>query len=217
MAKYNLESLNSFLENGEEDGISGFIFETVETDFDITPNEFLNFAKHDFTAKYDHHLVNSLSNVKRAIDSQLDSLLFGFGLSERAKKWNFPTKIDFLNSIGVVSPGILKKINTKRNLLEHEYRNPTEEEVEDALDVAELFIKYTDKYLIRALKFCDVFSRGEGYITITLDWENCKITSTYRIYEDDKFKKTVTEELTNASQKEYGDYLKFYLKLYNYL
>jgi len=82
-----------------------------------------------------------LSSAKRAIDSQLNSLLIGFGLSKRAKDWHFPIETNFLNSIGVVSPGILKKINAKRNLLEHEYKSPTDEAVEYALDVANLLTK----------------------------------------------------------------------------
>ena len=113
MREFSLESLNNILEMGEFEHCSCC---DVETDFEISPLNFLKYAEYDLTAKYDHHLVNSLSNTKRAIDSQLDSLLTGFGLSERAKKWNFPKKIEFLNNIGVISPRILTKINKKRNL-----------------------------------------------------------------------------------------------------
>ncbi|MEA2075447.1 MAG: hypothetical protein U9O85_06905 [Euryarchaeota archaeon] len=43
---------------------------------------------------------------------------------------------------GIIAPQILKKINDKRNLLEHEFKKPSLEQVEDALDVATLFISY---------------------------------------------------------------------------
>lgn len=155
------------------------------------------------------------SNTKRAIDSQLDSLLIGFGLSERAKKWHFPTKIDFLNSIGIISPRFLNKINKKRNLLEHEYKNPTEEEVEDALDVAVLFINYTNKFIIRAIR--DFYLIGEDLNCILiLDWDNCKIVFEHRVYIDDKWSGNVSEELT-ADQKDYDECLKLYLKLYEFM
>jgi hypothetical protein len=161
--KVNLEFLNSFINTPEgSDNVSTYMFENIETGFEISPSEFLKFADCDLTAKYDHHLVNSLSNSKRAIDSQLDSLLIGFGLSERSKKWRFPQKIDFLNNVGVISPRILTKINKKRNLLEHEYKNPSEEEVEDALDVATLFVAYTNKYLFRANTGFELYIEGEG-------------------------------------------------------
>lgn len=216
MSKSNLGILNLFINSDTACVVDGCSFETVEPGFDISPEDFLKFAEHDLLAKYDHHFVNSLSNIKRAIDSQLDSLLIGFGLSERAKKWNFPTKIDYLNSIGVISPRILNKINKRRNLLEHEYKNPNQEEVEDALDVAILFVKYTDKYLFRALKDCYLLGE-EGRITITLNWKECKITADYPIYEDNKYSGFVTEVVATADQKEYAEYLKFFLKLYNYL
>jgi hypothetical protein len=74
--KVNLEFLNSFINTPEgSDNVSTYMFENIETGFEISPSEFLKFADSDLTAKYDHHLVNSLSNSKRAIDSQLDSLL----------------------------------------------------------------------------------------------------------------------------------------------
>ena len=57
--------------NGELDS-SGV--ETIKTKFDISPGKFLKFAEYNLTAKYDHCLVNSLSNTKRAIDCQLDTL-----------------------------------------------------------------------------------------------------------------------------------------------
>lgn len=46
------------------------------------------------------------------------------------KTVGFPHKVDYLNEVGVFSPNISKKINQKRNLLEHEYSNPTKEEID---------------------------------------------------------------------------------------
>lgn len=68
---FDLESLNLFI---DVDCIDGWDNKTIETDFDISPEQFLRFAEYDLSAKYDHYLVNSLSNTKRSIDSQLDSL-----------------------------------------------------------------------------------------------------------------------------------------------
>lgn len=217
VAKVNLEFLYLFINTSEvADNVSVYMFENIETGFEISPSEFIKFADYDLTAQYNHHLINCLSNTKRAIDSQLDSLLIGFGVSERSKNWHFPEKVNFLNSIGVISPGILKKINRKRNFLEHEYIYPSKEEVEDALDVAKLFVAYTNKYLIRANTGFELSIEGEGDIDINLDWENHKITCTYRTYDIyDKFKDFITEELVSADQKEYDEYFKFYLKLYD--
>ena len=43
--------------------------------------------------------------------------------------------------IGVVSPNILKRINTRRVQLEHYHEKPKNEEVTDFLDITELFIE----------------------------------------------------------------------------
>jgi hypothetical protein len=210
LSKLSLEYLNIFLE-GELDSSSG---ETIETNFSISPSKFLKYAEYDLAAKYDHCLVNSLSNTKRAIDCQLDSLLIAFGLSERAKRWRFPEKINYLNSIGIISPRILNKINKKRNLLEHEYKNTNEDEVEDALDVALLFVNYTNKYILRAVTEYDLYYEKEevvNFLKATLDWRNCKLVFVTR---DNTDKQKETTEIS-ASQKEYDDYLKIYLKLCN--
>jgi hypothetical protein len=217
VSKFNLEYFNYCIDTHGANGVDGYGYENIKIGFDNSPDEFLKFAEYDSTAEYDHHLVNSLSNSKRAIDSQLDSLLIAFGLSKRAKNWHFPEKINYLNSIGIISPRILNKINKKRNLLEHEYKNPNKEEVEDALDVAQLFVAYTNKYLFPALKEYTLWSKKEGHVTITLDWENCKFISTYPTYVDNEFKENITEDLVVADQKDYDEYLKFYLTIYKLL
>jgi hypothetical protein len=202
--EFSLESLNHVFEMGKFEHCS---YDNIETNFEISPEDFLTYAEYDLTAKYDHHLVNSLSNTKRAIDSQLDSLLIGFGLSERLKKLNFPKKIEFLNNIGVISPRILTKINRKRNLLEHEYKNPSEEEVEDALDVAILFINYTNKYLFQAITYLSIIyedDEGRDLNSIELDWINGELIFS--------FPPLGENVVIKADQTNYEQYLKFYLK-----
>ncbi len=45
----------------------------------ITPKDFLMFAEEDFIGETTRGMVDSLSNAKRAIDSQIDSILSCFG------------------------------------------------------------------------------------------------------------------------------------------
>lgn len=211
MSELSLEYLNLFLKGKPETSS----FETIITNFDISPSKFLKFAEYDLTANYDHCLVNSLSNTKRAIDCQLDSLLIAFGLSGRAKRWRFPQKIEYLNSVGIISPRILNKINKKRNLLEHEYKYPNKEEVEDALDVALLFVNYTNKYILQATTEYDLYYETEevvSFLEATLDWINCKLVFVTRDNTDKQ--EEITEIL--ASQKGYDEYLRIFIKLYSY-
>ncbi len=66
----------------------------------------MDFAKSDLQENTEKSLVNALSNVKRAIDCRLASLLYIFGYYQKTKRenWNFPRTTDFLVKIGVVAP-----------------------------------------------------------------------------------------------------------------
>jgi len=125
-------------------------------DFEIEADEFMKFAEADLQQETTQGLVNALSNAKRAIDCQVDTVLGCFGLLARR---NFPQKINILNELGIVTPRIIKKVVKARNFLEHEYVNPEREQVEDAVDVATLFVVSLDKGLRNFwcdLKFVEV-------------------------------------------------------------
>ncbi|MEW6035877.1 MAG: hypothetical protein AB1529_04650 [Candidatus Micrarchaeota archaeon] len=81
--------------------------------FKISPYDFLRFAKSDLNLKTKRNTINALSNTKRAIGCQVDTLLYFLGHYKKAKKerWNFPTKISFLKNLNIVGPKILEKIN----------------------------------------------------------------------------------------------------------
>jgi hypothetical protein len=120
------------------------------TPFELKSEDFMRFARRDLKdTTEERSLVNALSNIKRAIDCRTASLLCFFGVYDRSKKedWNFPQSTDFLLKVGVLAPNILRKINKKRNELEHEFKKPTYEEVTDFLDVAQLFLAFTEQFL----------------------------------------------------------------------
>ncbi|MET3456557.1 hypothetical protein [Pseudomonas kilonensis] len=104
----------------------------------ISPIEFLNLAEDDFERGGLAALVNATTNVKRAIVSQLDQLLISFGYP--SLRWNVPKKIERLRALGLLAPRLLRKVVDMRNILEHEYATPDLKEVEEALDIASLFV-----------------------------------------------------------------------------
>jgi len=124
----------------------GRIDMTEELPFELKAEDFINFAKSDMKGKSKKDPVNALSNIKRAIENRMDGLLFIFKY-QIAKNWNFPDKVKKLNRLGIISPRILKRINKIRNLLEHQYRIPNKKQVEDAYDVAVLFLAYTKIFI----------------------------------------------------------------------
>jgi hypothetical protein len=113
----------------------------------LRPRDFLEFAIRDLESDSDvRGLVNCLTNCKRAIDAQVEQLIrrLGFAPAARRERWNIPRKLQFIEESGILAPRILKRINVIRNKLEHEFHRPSRREVEDALDVATLFVSYSE-------------------------------------------------------------------------
>jgi len=115
-------------------------FESLSYTTDLKPKDYLKFANEDVESGLTHSRINALSNAKRAIDCQVDNILDALGMR---KGNNFPSRIESMESLGLAAPRIIKKVVKLRNRLEHEYYYPSNEEVEDAIDIAHLFIEAT--------------------------------------------------------------------------
>lgn len=107
-------------------------------ELEVDPYDFLMLAEEDWERGGAAAELNAITNAKRAIVAQMDQALLSFGYP--ATRWNIPKKIDVLNSLGLVAPRILRRVSSNRNLLEHEYRRPSANDIEDAIDLAALFV-----------------------------------------------------------------------------
>ena len=72
-------------------------------------------------------------------------------------QWRISKKVEKLADLGFIAPRILKRVTDARNILEHEFSAPTIDQVEEALDLASLFIGATNRHLET---FWDEFSLG---------------------------------------------------------
>lgn len=108
------------------------------TELKTSPVEFLSLAEEDFKRGGLSALVNATTNAKRAIVCQLDQLLISFGYP--SLRWNVPKKIERVRMLGLMAPSLLRKIVSMRNILEHEYETPELGVIEEALDIASLFV-----------------------------------------------------------------------------
>ena len=143
----------------------------------LEPRDFLNFAVEDSAAlEQERNRINCLSNCKRAIDAQVDRLIrsLGFFPITRRERWNIPKKLKFISQSGVLTPRILGNVNRLRNQLEHEFISPSKREVEDALDVATLFVSYAELVHIPAMNW--TFS---GKLSVRYDYDEM----VFRFYE----------------------------------
>ena len=112
--------------------------------------DYLCFAKQDVEeGRSPRHLVNALGNAKRAIHMRLEDVCLGFGAVTLKGLGFHPRLIEYLRKCGLVAPNILKRVNDLRNEVEHQYQIPAEQEVENVIDVAELFLDATDRWVSR--------------------------------------------------------------------
>ena len=128
--------------------IEGFVTDDIKVPFELTARDFLDFASDDVKGQSMRDTVNAISNIKRSIDCLFDSLLFAVNFLEESKRgrWTFPEKMKFLGEIGIITPYILNRINSARNLLEHEFKKPVRKDVETAYDVAVLLYYATVRF-----------------------------------------------------------------------
>lgn len=140
--------------------ISGTSFE--KKTFDISPKDFLRFAKEDLKQADERGFINSITNSKRAIDCQIDEIIekliskpdsFNPIVDDFLKYFEFesdiPIKLKIIHALNLAPSLIISKSRTLRNKLEHFYKKPKVKEVKEALDVADLFIRsVTGKVLI---------------------------------------------------------------------
>jgi hypothetical protein len=117
----------------------------LRRDVEIEPQEFLELAEEDLDRGGASALLNAITNAKRAIHCQVDYVLDCLGYDSH----QLPTakKFALFERFGFVAPRILKRVTEQRNVLEHEYRRPTFEQVADAVDVAALFVEAVARHL----------------------------------------------------------------------
>ena len=135
----------------------GWGSESIDTSFETMPCEFIKYAEIDLKSNMEHKYINALSNAKRALDCQADRFmkLFGFYEESQNKRWGFPAKVEMIQKFEIITPRVLSKINKKRNLMEHQYIKPQQEQVEDFIDIVNLFLLSTDKYVNNFVKKVD--------------------------------------------------------------
>lgn len=125
-------------------------------EMDVLPEDFLDQAEEDLERGGDAAFLNAVTNAKRAIHAQVDYTLACVGVSHaRAGRG----KMELFASLGFVAPRVLRRVTDVRNVLEHEYRRPSPEQVLEAVDLAALFVEAAGRHL---RSFDDCFSIGNA-------------------------------------------------------
>lgn len=129
--------------------------------FEITPLEFLNYAKEDLKLKSNKGLIDAMSNAKRSIECQIDIIIIMLGYDYKKfdnskayletkqfiKKFfnqnnveGLTDRIKLLQILDITPTFLISKIRNLRNKVEHEYIIPSLQDVKEAIEIADLFI-----------------------------------------------------------------------------
>lgn len=149
------EDWTEYLEEGEvlcrKDDLKCWLHWQKTELYGMTAQEYLTFAKQDLMEDSDRARINALSNAKRAIECRLDEIfkVYNFKGFSSQHGWKLPYKMQVVQTFGVPAPSALRNlITSKRNILEHEYIRPKDhQEIQNAVDVAELFLEATHRYV----------------------------------------------------------------------
>lgn len=134
--------------------------------FEMMPEDYLKFAKRNIFEDSEQGKIDGLSNVKRAIECQIDLLISNLGFDYKVfdnrtsykeiknyieRKYKGETidgivpRIKLLNVLGLAPTTLISEIRSLRNKMEHEYTCPSIDSVKRGIEVAELFIHSSNK------------------------------------------------------------------------
>lgn len=131
------------------------------------------------------YLVNALSNAKKALHLRLEDVCLGLGCGSLKSVNSFPKLIAYARNCGVVAPRVLERLNSRRNMVEHEFDVPKKEDVENFVDVVQLFLSATDRWEFRMPEDVDydgtaAASNGSLLRGLYFDWTRGAVTLKFK-------------------------------------
>jgi hypothetical protein len=119
-------------------------------DFELFPFDYLEYAEAEMVGieENDNKKINCISHLKRAIECELDSFLYAMGLSTFVKPVNFPTKMEWMGGMGIFTPRSLRRLNSIRNEMEHDYSIPKIQDIELYFDLTSTFVHTLEGFLV---------------------------------------------------------------------
>lgn len=114
----------------------------LASDFEQDAEDFLRAAEDAFELE---NYASALTDAKRTIHCQIDEVMASLGFPWR--RTGIRKKLDTVRRCGFAAPRIIHKVNSARNLLEHEYVKPSANKAAEALDIATLFVHASRRHL----------------------------------------------------------------------
>lgn len=156
---------------------------------EIKPEEYFKHAKESFNSNdelTDIDKTNIISNVKRCIDCKCENILKLFGYDKKIIDKNYPNlkeffkgegnaNINFISYLTDLNMILIEEVRKLRHIIEHDYKKVTNEEVERAIAIGELFLIVIDsKFHFEKLNSIEIHSYPESELEIyfTVDDES---------------------------------------------
>jgi len=201
------------------DGIS-----THHCKYPIEPEEYLSYAKLDFESKKPHARINAITNAKRAIDCQVDSIIDYLGLTANNQKLQQivcdtlshplrdvkPFKLQLIAYLNIAPITLISRIRRIRNQVEHQYKMPKNKEVFESIEMAELFVSATQNSM-KDHPDTIYFSNNPNVVEYTDDQFCLDFSSTKKEIKFRSHFKPMQEIIFKSSEVEYLLMLKFLL------
>lgn len=114
--------------------------------FDLLPHDYLNYAEHYISDTCTEGKINCVSNLKRALECQMDTFFHVMGINKVIKNKNlsFDQKLAFMSQIGIYKSRSLRTLNKIRNKIEHEYAIPDLPDIELYFELVYAFVSVID-------------------------------------------------------------------------
>lgn len=161
-------------------------------DFELTPFDYLEYAEAEMVdiKTSNAKKINCVAHLKRAVECEMDSFLHAMGLGKAIKPDNFPTKMEWLNGMGVISPRSLQKLNTIRNKMEHEYAVPKVGDIELYFELVNAFVHALEGYLVLANHNLEIFWKASDGVkpetSFSVEYELDKPVIAFRLEHDNQ-------------------------------
>jgi hypothetical protein len=146
-------------------------------EFELMPEDYLEFAKNNIKSHDIQNGIEGISNAKRAIECQVDLLIKSIGYDFKIfdKRRSYPEvkkfinqyyseeqydgltdRLKLLNILGLAPTMVISHVREMRNLIEHEYKIPSFNDVKNAVEIADLFINSSNRKFSDAPTIMDI-------------------------------------------------------------
>lgn len=198
------ERMLHFLERLEPEG--GSELSPSIPEFDYYALDYLDFAEMNLrriadspqTREAENDLTSCITNLKLALDCQIECFLSLWGLRKVFDQRNLSIKqkLEFLKEIGIVSSQTITRFTTIRNKMEHEFKRPKITDLESLFDlvtavVAILQMTASFKYIVEftlhseeSEELDENFPRGIGFFILSYDDKHLKFVAKWHFYTD---------------------------------